>query len=207
MVTAIFEEMKLAGEVGSLLKIEQEITALVAVAKKQWEKEPKAKQLELFGRASVVKEHQLEFDLTGITDERFFEKAEEEIYQALGRYASATSNGVFRRKLFAKDAANGFAFIELCKLQYDCALMNPPFGSGLKATAKYLDKKYLGAGASEIAASFFSRVLDLLTEKGRIGEISSRTFFLLPTVAEWRISCLYKQSNLIEFVDLGTKCS
>ena len=60
-----------------------------------------------------VKEQQLEFDLSGITDELFFEKAEEEIYEALRKYASESSEGGFRRKLFANDAENGFAFIEI----------------------------------------------------------------------------------------------
>ena len=128
MVTAIFEEMKLAGEAGSLLKIEQEISSLVAAAKKQFQDNPpdKKTQMQLFGGADVVKEQQLEFDLSGITDEQFFEKAEEEIYEALRKYASETSEGGFRRKLFAGDAEKGFAFIELCRKRFDVALMNPP---------------------------------------------------------------------------------
>ena len=55
----------------------------------------------------------------------FFEKAEEEIYEALRNYATETMDGGFRRKLFANDAEKGFAFIELCKrAKYDAVLMN-----------------------------------------------------------------------------------
>lgn len=48
IVDEVFEKMKLAGEVGSLLKIEEEIKHAVAAAKKQCEHMPPAEQLLLF---------------------------------------------------------------------------------------------------------------------------------------------------------------
>lgn len=184
MVTAIFEDMKLAGEAGSLLKIEEQINSLVAAAKKQWEKEPKVKQLELFS-ASVVKEQQLEFDLSGITDEQFFEKAEEEIYGALREFASETSEGGFRRKLFAGDAEKGFAFIELCSRRYDCALMNPPFGQpvkGVKQNLAIIYPKYW----NDIYAMVIARSLALLGPDGLLGAITSSTFLNLAKFEDFR---------------------
>ena len=126
MVTAIFEEMRLAGEAGSLLKIEQEIKTLVAAARQQFIDNPpdKKTQMQLFGGTEVVQEQQLEFDLSGITDQQFFEQAEETIYEALRKYASETSEGGFRRKLFAGDAEKGFAFIENCSTEYDLSLIH-----------------------------------------------------------------------------------
>ena len=126
MVTAIFEEMRLAGEAGSLLKIEQAIKTLVAAARQQFIDNPPDNiktQMQLFDSAEVVKEQQREFDLSGITDQQFFEQAEETIYEALRRYASETSEGGFRRKLFAGDAEKGFAFVELCRNRFEVVLM------------------------------------------------------------------------------------
>ena len=54
---------------------------------------------------------------------------EERIYDALRDYAEQAENGGgFQRRLFADDAARGFAFIDVCRKRYDVALMNPPFG-------------------------------------------------------------------------------
>ena len=69
-------------------------------------------------------------DVTGITDETFWEQAEERIYAALQTYAEQAENGGgYQRRLFADDAARGFAFIDLCRKRFDVALMNPPFGN------------------------------------------------------------------------------
>src|SRR6476620_11152154 len=40
LVEVVFDKMKLAGEAGSLLKIEEELRAAVASAKEQWSKGP-----------------------------------------------------------------------------------------------------------------------------------------------------------------------
>ena len=71
----------------------------------------------------------MRLDLSGITDEQFWERAEQRIYDALEAYAEQAENGGgFQRRLFADDAAQGFAFIDLCRKRYDVVVMNPPFG-------------------------------------------------------------------------------
>lgn len=204
MVTAIFEEMKLAGEAGSLLKIEEEVSSLVAKAKKQFQDNPpdKKTQMQLFGDAKVVKEQQLEFDLSGITDEQFFEKAEEEIYQALRKYASESSEGGFRRKLFAGDAEKGFAFIELCRKRFELALMNPPFGDASKPTRDYLSEEY-ETTKCDLFAAFVSRWLRKLTTSGTLGAITNKTGFFLQTLEQWRVELATEPNTLHVAADLG----
>jgi hypothetical protein len=85
IVDEVFEKMKIAGEAGTLLKIEEEIKDAVAAAKKQWGEQPKPVQLELFSRSVPAKPTQMElrFDVREITDERFWEQAEDRILDAL----------------------------------------------------------------------------------------------------------------------------
>ncbi len=59
MVQVVFDKMKLAGEAGSLLKIEDEISEAVAAAKKQWLSEPQPQQLALFPEEKPAKPEQL----------------------------------------------------------------------------------------------------------------------------------------------------
>ena len=203
MVTAIFEEMKLAGEAGSLLKIEQEITALVAAAKKQFQENPpdQKTQMHFFGGTDSVKEKQLEFDLSGITDQQFFEQAEETIYETLRKYASETSEGGFRRKLFAGDAEKGFAFIESCRTQFEVALMNPPFGEAAKASSSYQKKKYPNS-KQDIFQCFVERCLGSLNPAGMTGVLSARTGFFMGDSESWRLEVVWK-NQLKLFADLG----
>lgn len=178
MVTAIFEEMKLAGEAGSLIKIEEKISGLVAKAKEQWASQPKEKQKDLFGNEPDKKEQQREFDLSGVTDQQFFEQAEETIYDTLLKYTSENSEGGFRRKLFAGDAEKGFAFIELCRNRYEAVLMNPPFGSPSKGSNKRLGEIY-GPAKGDLYSMFVSHMLTRLTQYGLVGAITSRTGFFV----------------------------
>ena len=75
------------------------------------------------------RQEKLRFDVKGITDEAFWDQAEESILSSLREYSERTENGgAVRRRLFSEDAARGFAFIDLCRKRYDVVLMNPPFG-------------------------------------------------------------------------------
>ena len=53
-----------------------------------------------------------------IEDSRFWDEVEERIYSALKAYGEQAESGGFQRRLFADDAAQGFAFIDLCRRRY-----------------------------------------------------------------------------------------
>ena len=204
MVTAIFEEMRLAGEAGSLLKIEKEIKTLVAAAKEQWQQQPKETQMQLFGGAEVVKEQQLEFDLSGITDQQFFEQAEETIYEALRKYASETSEGGFRRKLFAGDAEKGFAFIELCQKRFDTILMNPPFGDPTRKVFDHLEDSKLHSHCKrDILTAFVEIPASRLTQGGRLAAITKREPLFTSSYKKWRHKNFFTDTCIDLFADLG----
>ena len=127
LLETIFDKMQLAGEAGSLLKIEEEISSAITEAKKLWKAGPQLEQPKLFGELEPAKQKELTIDLSGITDEQFWDSAESRIYDALRDYAEQAENGGgFQRRLFAEDAARGFAFIDVCRKRYDVMMMNPP---------------------------------------------------------------------------------
>ena len=130
LVDGVFEKMTLAGEAGSLLKIDEEITASVADARHQWLQGPIPDQAALFPDLVTRKPAQQRlFDVTEITADEFWDQAEDRILAALKDYTERVEDGrAVRRRLFAGDAARGFAFIDVCRSRYDVVLMNPPFG-------------------------------------------------------------------------------
>ena len=93
VVEVVFNKMKLAGEAGFLLKIEEEIRDKVAAAKKQWVRET-TQATDKKGRALLFTEAEMDrlagkpeqpslFDLSDITDDQFFEQAEAKVIEAL----------------------------------------------------------------------------------------------------------------------------
>ena len=198
LVRKVFDSMTLAGEAGSLLKIEEEIADEVAKAKRQWLDRPAPKQRFLF--AAAPKLEQKELDLTrGITDESFWGEAEGRIYDALRSYSEQAENGGgFQRRLFADDAARGFAFIDLCRKRYDVVLMNPPFGLGTTAHFVALKPDYPD-GYVDLCASFVLRGRSLCD--GRLGAITSRAFLIAKKLERFRANTILPSLSVL--LDLG----
>jgi len=159
--------MRLAGEAGSLLKIEEEIRDAVAAAKKQYAKET-TQAIDRKGRPLFFTEAEMGrvvggpkqeslFDVSDITDATFFENAEKRVVETLRSYAeTAGLHARLQRQLFAEDAVRGFAFVDLCQKRYDAVLMNPPFGDGTSNTHAYLSLSS-AASANDLYAAFVER--------------------------------------------------
>jgi hypothetical protein len=201
LLEAVFEKMQLAGEAGSLLKIEEEIQTAIAEARTRWKAGPRLTQGLLFGGGGSTTA-QDELDLSGVTNELFWDRVEDRIYAALGEYAAKAESSSLQRRLFADDAAKGFAFIEICRKRYEAVVMNPPFGEW-SAHYKTESKKAYPNSYSDIMAAFVDRGGQILNPACRLGAITSRTCFFLSSFTKWReeIALSLFQPELL--VDLG----
>ena len=206
LVDVAFDRMKLAGDAGSLLKIEEEITGAVAEARNQWLQDSKPQQQLLFQDMSDRRPRQqkVRFDLEGVTDERFWEQAEGRILETLREYAEQVDNRhAVRRRLFAEDAARGFAFIDLCRQRYDVALMNPPFGDASLPSKSYVEGTY-GDSKGDVYKAFVECFHSRLVPAGYLGIISSRTGFFLGQSEDWRTRVVLRLFRPIALADLGS---
>ncbi len=214
MVRTTFAKMELAGEAGSLLKIEEEVSTIVREAREAWEKIGKAEG-EMFSAAELAASDQRtgvqqelalgEFtleDLAAVSAVEFFDQAEEEIYRLLERYAEGAGEGSYQRRLFAEDAARGFAFIDLCRKRYDAVVMNPPFGDPPRPMFELLKRSYCSA-QFDLAPAFVDRGIQLLASNGRHGVISTRIPLFTIAYQDWREDLFGERSLLCLVIDLG----
>lgn len=201
VVEVVFDKMKLAGEAGSLLKIEEEIRDAIREAKRQYAIGGISIQRTLFDKPTepVVKV----FSVKDITDAQFFEGAESQVIEALRSYAEKAQNGQrLQRRLFSEDAVRGFAFVDLCQKRYDVVLMNPPFGESSSPASQLISKEYPRT-KSDLFAAFVERGLVVLHSGGILGAITSRTGFFLSSLQRWREELLLGMANPTAFSDLG----
>ena len=203
LVETIFEKMKLAGEAGSLLKIEEEIRQAAQSAKDEyiaWKKHQEKARGHLF--PDTVKRDQPNLlDFADLPDEAFLDRVEEEIVEALRLYATQAANGRgFRRRLFAEDAGQGFAFIDLCRERYDVVLMNPPFGKASTVSDNLLRMAYPD-NWKDLYAAFFVRAMSL-ARTGLVGAISSSQFLYTKQMRALRETFIARKA-LMQFVKLG----
>ena len=213
LVEVVFDKMKLAGEAGSLLKIEEELRDAIADVKKKWVAEteqatdrkghPLLFTVAEMDRLSKRTQQPQLFDFSEITDEQFWNEVEGQVLASLRNYAAhAASGGKLRKQLFAEDAERGFAFIDLCQKQFDVVLMNPPFGDAPHSVRPYLSDRYSNWG-NDIYVAFGSRALSFAGASGSIGAITSRLGFFLSSFSPWREEEILRESTVSCFADLG----
>ena len=178
LIERIFDRMALAGEAGALLRIEDEIGTDIR---------------DLYRETGA---------LFRSSDEERWKEVEFALLSALGRFAEQAQNGrAYRRRLFAEDAAHGFALIGICRQRYDTILMNPPFGDPSSGIKEYISSRYSKA-AADLGAVFVLRGIELLGDGGRVGAITNRTLLAVQGFSEWRRQLLDK-AGLHALVDLG----
>jgi hypothetical protein len=195
--------MTLAGELGSLLKVEESIAEEVTRARALYS----VQQGDL-GKGYLPgfspTPRQAELDLSGVDDETFFDGTEERIIAALRHFGETAEGGVgVRRRLFAEDAVHGVAFVDLMRKKYDVTLMNPPFGAG-SLRAKVVFEKAYPRTKNDVYAAFVERGIELLHSHGMLGAITSRTGFFLSSFQKWREEILLKEAPPVVFADLGS---
>jgi 23S rRNA G2445 N2-methylase RlmL len=203
LVDTVFDKMKLAGEAGSLLKIEEEIKDVVSKAKEEYRKELRLRKEEAGYLPGMAPERAPTlFDFADMSDEDFLDQSEDAILAALKEYAERAENGrIVRHRLFAEDAARGFSFIDLCRKRYDAVLMNPPFGE-FSAKTKSSVASFYGPAKNDIYGAFMTRALELLHSHSRFGAITSRTWLALSSFRKLReFLLLHSRPQII--ADLG----
>jgi hypothetical protein len=197
----IVSEMRLAGEMGAMLPIERKLSISIQNARLAFSEQAKRSEDFLPGFAPIKRQGEL--DLSGIDNFAFFERAEEQMFGSLKTYVSDAVNGRgTRRRLFADDAEQGIAFVEIMGRKFDVVLMNPPFGASSVAAAEEIDKCY-PISCVNLYAAFVERGVDMLIEGGRLGVISPRSGFFLSTFEKWRRQVLLEKGSLCGAIDLG----
>ena len=205
LLEAIFDKMQLAGEAGSLLKIEEEIRDAIEQARREWQKLA-IQQQDLFTSAEIEAlggmGSSLNTDLHNLTKD-FWIDIEERIYVALREYAKrADSGGSYQRRLFAEDAAQGFAFLDICRKRYDAVLMNPPFGDASTSVANYCISPYPTWG-SNLLCAFFSRAWSMSRPNGSLGCIFDRTAAVKSSYEAFRQDVLLSSHRIHCAADTG----
>lgn len=207
LVSEVWNKMQLAGEAGSLLKIEEELKTAIERAKDEW-KRFKAGDFDvdpvLFKELEQPVQGRMRFDVTGVKGKEFWDKAETLVLSALREFAESATNGHgYQRKLFAEDAVQGFAFIDLSRKKYDVVLMNPPYGEPISSLDGYLSANYEESG-HDIIGNFLERARLIENRNSFTGAIISRTVLMNHRVANFRRSEFIQKQHLLYMADLGT---
>jgi hypothetical protein len=205
LVRLVWEKMQLAGEAGSLLKIEEELQEAIRQGQEEFEEKNPLFRVTEYSLSEEPTEHYYRLVPGDVEDERvsFWDMAERLVLAALQDYAAYAANGnLLQRQLFVEDAIRGFAFVDLCRKTFDVALMNPPFGEPSKLSRDYIEQTYPRT-KNDLYAAFVERMLGIVNPGSLLGIISSRTGFFLSSFQKWRQGIILKDATLSVYADLG----
>ncbi len=179
LVEEVFRALEPAGEMGSLLDVEERVQAAV--------------------RATYGEDGGLFREL----DEERWAEAERALLATLARYGEqAQSAGAYRRRLFAEDAARGLGLVDLCRKRFDVVLMNPPFGAASSGAKDHLARAY-PRSKNDLLAAFVERGVRWLRPGAMLGAITSRTAFFLTSFQKWREEVVLAEARPVVLADLG----
>jgi hypothetical protein len=193
-------EMQLAAEIGTLLQVERSLAEDISRARRQYLAQQD--RPELFPDLRPIHE-QARLDLSGVTDDSVFQQAENTLLAALSGFAESAGGADVRRRIFADDAAQGVALIDLVRTRFDVVLMNPPFGDASLAAKSEFEKLY-PQSKNDIGAAFVERGIHLLHSRGMLGAITSRSGFFLSSLQRWREEIILAEAPPLVFADLGS---
>lgn len=164
---ALQEELKDSEQLGSLLRLEDTIPAIIdkAKTKSAERKELISQTIDLFEEG-----HEQRLD-----DLRF------EAEEALHAFASHQAEKGIDQAFFVEESTHGLRLLEILSQKYDVVVTNPPYMSRRKMNERL--KKLLGDqypdSSGDLYAAFIQRCLELTNDGGRVGMLTMHSFMFI----------------------------
>jgi len=179
VLAALQDRLKDAEQLGSLLKLEEEIRGLMEEERRRFERE--GRQLDLSGWTK----RQFE---TEAGRSEFWEILELQIRQALDAFAREQAATGHDQTFFAGETTKGIHLLEIMFGQYDVVVTNPPYMSARKMNA--VMKRLVGDtypfAKSDLYAAFINRCLEFAHADGRIGMLTMHSFMFISSYEHLR---------------------
>ena len=194
-LAALREKLQNSEQLGSLLRLEEEIRSVIEKEKDRYERE--GRQLDMFGWSAE------QFDTEAGRGE-FWGVLEAQIGHALDAFARHQANSGHDQGLFVGEATKGLRFLEICGKRYDAVVTNPPYISARKMNPRL---KGLVAGEypsakGDLYAAFTQRCMELTNETGRVGMLTMHSFMFISSYKDHRPK-LAEQSQIETLAHAG----
>ena len=165
LVKTIWRGLKNARELGSLLKVEEQVDAVIA-RKRKVEK-------------GTFWEH----------PEELWEQWKQDFLNTLKDYVDRAAESFdVNRRMFGQEAIKGMQLLDLLTRRYDVVTTNPPYMGDLQMgpTLKEFTKHLYSRSASDLYAVFIERCLQLTAEDSYTAMITQQAFMFNVDLAELR---------------------
>ena len=195
VLTALQNRLKDAEQLGSLLRLDEEIRTLVEQERLRYEQD--GRQFDFPGWS------QQQFE-TEAGRREFWEMLELQIGQALDAFARERAVAGQDHSFFAGETTKGLQLLEIMSGRYDVVVTNPPYMSARKmnTTLKKLVSDVYPAGKADLYAAFIQRCLEFAGDLGNVGMLTMHSFMFISSYENLR-SYLRKCVRIDTLAHLG----
>ncbi len=168
LIRALWGRLQDTQQLGSLLRLEQEIGDLVSQERARYEKTP------LFAGLPGAFEH-------AAGEEEFWSIISAQIVQGLDEFARQQASLGVDQTFFAGEAAKGLRLLDLLLRRYDVVVTNPPYLSRRKMNKELADlvSDAYPDGKGDFYACFIQRCLELAEDRGYVGMLTMHSFMFI----------------------------
>lgn len=184
LIRALWARLKDINQLGSLLRLEDEIATLVRQERERYEKE--GRQPDLFGERPHFEDE--------AAREEYWDIVGAQLIQAFDEFARRAAARGSDETLFAGEATKGLRVMNLMLRRYDCVTANPPYMGkrNMNATlGDFLDDAY-PTTKGDLYAAFIARCSEFVHDHGRFGMITQQSFMFLTSYEQLREGLLLR---------------
>ncbi len=179
LLRKLWEKLEDSTQLGSLLRLETEIGALVDAERQRYERE--GRQIDMF--RSVENEFEAE-----AAREEYWQIMAAQLIQGLDLFTQRHFVDGHDDRLFTQEAAKGLHILDLMLHDYDVVVTNPPYLSRRKmnkSLADLLNDNY-PEGKADLYAAFIMRALELAKGTGYVGMLTMHSFMFISSYEDLR---------------------
>jgi hypothetical protein len=175
LMRALWEKLQDVQQLGSLLRLETELEALIEEERAHYRERP------LF--AGLEGEFEAE-----AAEEEFWDVISAQIIQGLNEFARQQARSGVDQTFFTGEATKGLRLLDLTLRRYDVVVTNPPYLSSRDYNPEL--KELLQAEYSDsnqnLYAAFVERGFEFLSSSGRLGILTGQSFMFITSYAKFR---------------------
>jgi hypothetical protein len=193
MLRRIREQLKDIQQVGSLLRIEREISHLVEEQRHKAAQKRQAKSKDKASTASLWSEEE-----TVAMESDYYSLLEAQLLQALDLFRQQAANQGDDMQFFTGEAGKSLRILDLFLHRYDVIVTNPPYldSRDMNEQLKVFLERHYSNSKRNLYSAFVERALELLDENGRLGILTGQTFMFISSFEQFRKDIL--QGHVIE---------
>jgi len=168
LIRALWNRLQDVNQLGSLLRLEQELGEMIAEERARYEKMP------LFAGVSG------EFEQDA-GEEEFWNAIQSQIVMGLDEFARQQAQTGVDQTFFSEEAVKGLRLLDLMLRRYDVVVTNPPYmtrGKMNPELANLVADAY-PEGKNDLFAAFIQRCLEFAEDRGYVGMLTMHAFMFL----------------------------